>query len=524
MKMIKKFVLLIALLLPLQVEAQYVRQMNIGASPGGCSFGYLYTQIFSGDLWYCSNGVPKQITPIGGSPSFTNLTLSSMTLGSVLFSGAGGLLSQDNANLFWDNTAKHLGIGDATPTYSTLALGTDFDGGFDKGISINAADVTTNGFSGYQVGQSATAAAFFYWAYNATPASATAYLETSSYSNPLNINASVLNLNNASGGNVGVGTIAPLKTLDVNGSGRFTGTASSTITGTADPAASTTLPGTSTLFLTELVVGDRITVNAETRTVTAIASDVSLTVNMAFTDTAGGAAITRLPAVLLGRISDGTLKFVVNDLGNVGIGTTTPITKLQVGDNSASNQYLSFQTDNVSERGILFYLADGTTIRGFVKLDANEDLALKGDQIIFDAQAKASAVVIAESGSVGINDVTPTEGILTVGGDINAALYETLTNCADNAGAAACGAAAAGAVVIDAAATSVVVSTTAVTANSRIFVQEDSSLGTELGVTSNTTTGRIYTITARTAGVSFTVTASAAPITNPATLSFWMVN
>jgi hypothetical protein len=37
------------------------------------------------------------------------------TAGSVIFAGTGGVLSQDNANLFWDNTNKRLGIGGATP-------------------------------------------------------------------------------------------------------------------------------------------------------------------------------------------------------------------------------------------------------------------------------------------------------------------------------------------------------------------------------------------------------------------------
>lgn len=39
------------------------------------------------------------------------------TVGSVLFVGAGGLLAQDNANLFWDDTNNRLGIGIAPETH-----------------------------------------------------------------------------------------------------------------------------------------------------------------------------------------------------------------------------------------------------------------------------------------------------------------------------------------------------------------------------------------------------------------------
>ena len=42
-------------------------------------------------------------------------TISGMTAGSVLFAGTGGLLSQNNANLFWDNANVRLGIGTAAP-------------------------------------------------------------------------------------------------------------------------------------------------------------------------------------------------------------------------------------------------------------------------------------------------------------------------------------------------------------------------------------------------------------------------
>ncbi len=99
----------------------------------------------------------------------------------------------------------------------------------------------------------------------------------------------------------------------------------------------------------------------------------------------------------------------------------------------------------------------------------------------------------------------------------------TIGNCLDSAGAAACGAATAGSVVIDAGATTVVVSTTQVTANSQIFVQYDSSLGTRLSVTCNTTPA-LPAVTARTAATSFTITVPAGPITNPACYSFFIVN
>ena len=48
-----------------------------------------------------------------------------------------------------------------------------------------------------------------------------------------------------------------------------------TLTGTIDPAASTTVPGVSTIFLTEISIGDEIVVTGETRTVDSILSATS---------------------------------------------------------------------------------------------------------------------------------------------------------------------------------------------------------------------------------------------------------
>lgn len=105
--------------------------------------------------------------------------------------------------------------------------------------------------------------------------------------------------------------------------------------------------------------------------------------------------------------------------------------------------------------------------------------------------------------------------------------YASTTNCSDSAGAAACVAAPSGSVVIDAAATAVVVSTTAVTANSQIFVQDDSGLGTRLAVTCNTQALTVLgtpRVTARTASTSFTITIDVGPTTNPLCLSYFIIN
>mgnify|MGYP003137974990 CR=1 FL=1 len=65
---------------------------------------------------------------------------------------------------------------------------------------------------------------------------------------------------------------------------KLTKTTTTTLTGSIDPAASTTVPGSGTAFLSEVSIGDELVVSGETRIVTAIASDTSLTVGSAFSD------------------------------------------------------------------------------------------------------------------------------------------------------------------------------------------------------------------------------------------------
>jgi hypothetical protein len=82
----------------------------------------------NGSTWVAETGDTARTSlgvGTGDSPTFTGLTLSGLTAGSVLFAGADGVVSEDNSNLFWDNTSKLLGIGVAAPVRPLDIAGTN---------------------------------------------------------------------------------------------------------------------------------------------------------------------------------------------------------------------------------------------------------------------------------------------------------------------------------------------------------------------------------------------------------------
>lgn len=114
-------------------------------------------------------------------------------------------------------------------------------------------------------------------------------------------------------------------------------------------------------------------------------------------------------------------------------------------------------------------------------------------------------------------------------GTVTVPKVTTIANCSSSASPAVCAAAAAGSIAFPTGVTSVVlqVNTTAVTANSQIFVFPDDTLGTKLAVTCNSTLATLVggmAITARTAGSSFTVTFNGTITANPLCANFLVVN
>jgi hypothetical protein len=90
----------------------------------------------------------------------------------------------------------------------------------------------------------------------------------------------------------GVGAEAEVREVDANGSITLVKLVPSKITGTANVFTSNTrVIGTGTLFESELIVGDRIWINEEERTVAQITSNTSMNVNSAFVSSTNGKRI-----------------------------------------------------------------------------------------------------------------------------------------------------------------------------------------------------------------------------------------
>jgi fibronectin-binding autotransporter adhesin len=134
-----------------------------------------------------------------------------------------------------------------------------------------------------------------------------------------------------------------------SGSSLLQANTSSSLTGTGAISAGTTITGTSTYFTLQLQVGDRVTINSETRTISAIGSNTSATVDTAFTTTASGQTITRLPAALVVANSSSSVKLTVDNTGalnvwsgTVKVGTPSQAGSVLISDGSSNTATLQF--------------------------------------------------------------------------------------------------------------------------------------------------------------------------------------
>lgn len=98
-----------------------------GADPGHTHSAYLTAEtdpVYSANTY--ATGMNQGVATTD-SPSFVNATLSGKTAGSILFAGAGGAITQDNANFFYDDTNDRIGKGTASPDSGVHILGSTLE-------------------------------------------------------------------------------------------------------------------------------------------------------------------------------------------------------------------------------------------------------------------------------------------------------------------------------------------------------------------------------------------------------------
>jgi hypothetical protein len=245
----------------------------------------------------------------------------------------------------------------------------------------------------------------------------------------------------------------------------------------------------------------------------------------------------------LGDVSPIAKLVVIGDImfrqnGNSAVGTLRgdnvnqgPGGAIQLGtNNAAASRYVAFGSVPSASTG-------EATFTELARMAAATGNWLFGGTT--DGNYKVDVQLSGSSGTLRVYDQTPTTGstkvvfalgaadaassdLLTNQGRTRSAQWGTASNCSSSASPAVCGASSAGSVVVAAAATTVQVNTTAVNSNSQVLLMFDSSLGTKLGVTCNTTVPTTYGVSARGAN-NFTIT-STAPAANPACFSYFIMN
>lgn len=208
--------------LPVEITGQFIVVPTLADLPPGQPEGatryvdadkHLY--IYDGTAWVIQDsGTLPPPAAIGGP-------LGGSTPGSVLFVGAGGTFAQDNANFFWDNSNKALGVDTNTPSSPFQVSITNTSGGVTGvGISVRNEDLTNGNNAGFAMITKDSAAAnvraigLLAQVQNHTAGAVTAdFLITTRNAG---VQAEVLRL--LANGNLGLGTSTPTSKLTVVGS------------------------------------------------------------------------------------------------------------------------------------------------------------------------------------------------------------------------------------------------------------------------------------------------------------------
>lgn len=289
------------------------------------------------------NGKEPTITTLPVTKGGTG-TSTQFTAGSVVFAGASGVYTQDNAQLFWDNSNDRLGIGTATPSAKLSVVGTAKIG---EGAASNTSKLMVNTVSGVAAGIQLFQDSNESWIIQ-NPASTTALTFANSGTERMRITGT---------GDVGIGTSSPSVKLEVNGSVRF-----------VDSSAA----GPDLLFGN---VGGGTSIN-----------------NVANARTYIGAYET-----VFTNYDNSSEWMRIDTSGNVGIGTLSPVSKLHL--SGTGNTVLTIQ-DNAGGVAVADFVTGAGTQRIIGGLGGTNNLGFY--------TASTERMRIDSSGNVGIGTSSPT--------------------------------------------------------------------------------------------------------------------
>lgn len=358
--------------------SSYLAGENAGSGTGVTSF----------------NGRTGAVFPATGDYTIGQIT--GGTTGSVLFIGASGEISQNNANFFWDNTNSSLGLGNASPTnrlhttnttanaFSTAEVLTGPTNITLAGLRVDNNDAGATPTSGILLtAGSANAAQWGMFMSKTASTAGDLFWATRS-----GAGTSAERMRITSAGLVGIGTTSPSYTLDVSSSG----------------VSQARVSGTNSLYN----IFDMTAFGSGSAVQNMIRFNSGASTNFSFgVDQANSNALTFSSGSLLTSAP----RMVITTAGNVGIGTTSPQERLQVdgrirGYMNANND--GFVAMNGAGNGILGITRQNAITNASVQYAAFGDIGFTaGSTSTINPAGSTSNMYITSTGLVGINTTSP---------------------------------------------------------------------------------------------------------------------
>ncbi len=389
----------------------------------------------------------RQPYPEINGRTYVGATITGGTAGSVLFINPAGILAQDNANLFWDDTNNRLGIGTTTP---------------GEKLSIKSGNLSFSNSDSASVSQGIIKFA--------APSSPLAYAGIEGKTNSGGYNQVDLILSTGYGGgsdermrilattgNVGIGTTAPGFKLDVSGVTRINPTETTNpygmlIAGSVDRSGGGEARPVSALQITTALLPENgaapgrsiygLYANLGTMTgINAAANNnfADIAITPATVSTPGGGNLANhmglyIDAAPAGGLNNyaiyNTAGTVYLGNGNVGIGTVLPTNLLSLGGTAARTIWMERNT-TAATAGQGLTLHAGGAIAGTADL-AGGNLTLSSGI----STGSGSSSIIFQAASAGISgttDRTPatamtiTGSVVTINGSLATPYAQTKT-------------------------------------------------------------------------------------------------